>query len=115
MFLFFEEQNADFVVAYIPYQVNVPYAVMEVENKLVIGLKEKPTYTHYSNAGIYLMKREVVESIPKNKYFNATDLMEELINQGKRVVAYPIVGYWLDIGKHEDFAKAQEDINQIKF
>ena len=115
LFLFFEEQNADFVVACIPYQVNVPYAVMEVENKLVIGLKEKPTYTHYSNAGIYLMKREVVESIPKNKYFNATDLMEELINQGKRVVAYPIVGYWLDIGKHEDFAKAQEDINQIKF
>ncbi len=115
LYLFFEEQNADFVVACIPYQVNVPYAVMETENKLVKGFKEKPTYIHYSNAGIYLMKREVVENVPKNKYFNATDLMDKLINQGKRVVAYPIVGYWLDIGKHEDFTKAQEDINQIKF
>lgn len=115
LYLFFEEQNADFVVACIPYQVNVPYAVMETENKLVKGFKEKPTYTHYSNAGIYLMKRKIVENIPKNKYYNATDLMEQLINEGKRVVAYPIVGYWLDIGKHEDFKKAQEDINQIKF
>jgi dTDP-glucose pyrophosphorylase len=115
LYLFFEEQNADFVVACTQYQVNIPYAVMETENKLVKGFKEKPTYTHYSNAGIYLMKRKVVEHIPKNKYFNATDLMEQLIKNGKRVVAYPIVGYWLDIGKHEDFIKAQEDINQIKF
>jgi NDP-sugar pyrophosphorylase family protein len=115
LYLFFEEQNADFVVACIPYQVNVPYAVMETENKLVKSFKEKPTYTHYSNAGIYLMKREVIENIPKNKLYNATDLMQQLINEGKRVIAYPLVGYWLDIGKHEDFKKAQDDINQIKF
>jgi dTDP-glucose pyrophosphorylase len=115
LYLFFEEQNADFVVACIPYQVNVPYAVMETENKLVKSFKEKPTYTHYSNAGIYLMKRKIIAHIPKNKPFNATDLMQQLINEGKRVIAYPLVGYWLDIGKHEDFKKAQDDINQIKF
>ena len=115
LYLFFEEQNADFVVACIPYQVNVPYAVLETENKLVKSFKEKPTYTHYSNAGIYLMKREVIEYVPKNQPYNATDLMQQLINDGKRVIAYPLVGYWLDIGKHEDFKKAQEDIKQIKF
>lgn len=115
LFLFFEEQDADLVVACIPYQVNVPYAVMETENKLVKGLKEKPTYTHYSNAGIYLMKKEVISSIPKNQCFNATDLMEQLIQDGKKVGAYPLVGYWLDIGKHEDYKKAQEDIKHIKF
>lgn len=115
LFLFFEEQDADLVVACIPYQVNVPYAVMETENNLVKGLKEKPTYTHYSNAGIYLMKKEVIFSIPKNQCFNATDLMEQLIQDGKKVAAYPLVGYWLDIGKHEDYKKAQEDIKHIKF
>lgn len=115
LFLFFEEQDADLVVACIPYQVNVPYAVMETENSLVKGLKEKPTYTHYSNAGIYLMKKEVISSVPKNQCFNATDLMEQLIQEGKKVAAYPLVGYWLDIGKHEDFKKAQEDIKHIKF
>lgn len=115
LFLFFEEHAADLVVACIPYQVNVPYAVMETEGKLVKALKEKPTYTHYSNAGIYLMKRDVVNLIPKNKPFNATDLMEALIAQGKSVCAYPLMDYWLDIGKHEDYKKAQEDIKHIKF
>lgn len=115
LYLFFEENEADFVVACIPYQVNVPYAVMETKDKLVTGFKEKPTYTHYSNAGIYLMKKEVIDFIPKNDFFNATDLMEKLIEMGKKVVAYPLVGYWLDIGKHEDYNKAQIDIKQLKF
>lgn len=115
LFLFFEEQKADLVVACIPYQVNVPYAVMETNGKKVTGFKEKPTYTHYSNAGIYLMKKEVIDNVPQNEVFNATDLMEKLIQDNKNVVAYPLVGYWLDIGKHDDFEKAQQDIKQIKF
>lgn len=113
LFLFFEEQEADFVVACIPYQVNVPYAVMETREKQVVGLKEKPTYTHYSNAGIYLMKKKVIDKVPKDQPYNATDLMEDLIKEGKNVVAYPLMGYWLDIGKHEDYKKAQDDIKHI--
>jgi dTDP-glucose pyrophosphorylase len=113
LYLFFEEQEADFVVACIPYQVNVPYAVMETKGKMVTGLKEKPTYTHYSNAGIYLMKKTVIDLIPKNQAFNATDLIEKLIQQNKKVVAYPLVGYWLDIGQMEDFNRAQIDINYL--
>lgn len=115
LFLFFEEQKADLVVACIPYQVNVPYAVMETNGKKVTGFKEKPTYTHYSNAGIYLMKKEVIDNVPQNEVFNATDLMEKLIQDNKNVVAYPLVGYWLDIGKHDDYEKAQHDIKQLKF
>lgn len=114
-FLFFKNEEADLAVACIPYQVNIPYAVMETENKKVIGFKEKPIYTHYSNAGIYLMKKEVLDFIPQNQSFNATDLMELLIKNKRKVVAYPMVGYWLDIGKHEDFKKAQEDVQNIKF
>ncbi|MCH8491377.1 MAG: NTP transferase domain-containing protein, partial [Oceanicaulis sp.] len=115
LYLYFEDQQADFAVACIPYLVNVPYAVMETEGKLVKGFKEKPTYTHYSNAGIYLMKKEVIKMIPPNIPFNATDLMDLLIKEGKKVVAYPIIGYWLDIGKHEDYQKAQIDIKHINF
>lgn len=115
LYLFFEEHHADFAVACIPYQVNVPYAVMEIRDNLVTGFKEKPTFTYYANAGIYLMKRDVVEFIPRNVPFNATDLMQSLINNGKKVVSYPLVGYWIDIGKHDDFLKAEQDIKTIKF
>jgi dTDP-glucose pyrophosphorylase len=113
-FLFFEREKADLAVACIPYQVNIPYAVMETNGNRVLGFKEKPTYTHYSNGGIYLMKREVTELIPKEASFNATDLMDKLIQMNKKVVSYPLVGYWLDIGRHEDLLKAQIDFTQIK-
>jgi NDP-sugar pyrophosphorylase family protein len=113
-FLFFQEQEADLAVACISYQVNIPYAVIEEDNFQIKGFKEKPTYTHFTNAGIYLMKREMLEYIPKNEFFNATDLMQNLIETHKKVVSYPMLGYWLDIGKHEDYQKAQEDIKHIK-
>ncbi len=41
--------------------------------------------------------------------------MEHLIQEGEKVVDYPLVGYLFDIGKHEDFKKAQNDIKNIKF
>ncbi len=114
-FLDFLESGADFSVVSIPYDVSIPYAVLETSNRQVTSFIEKPTYTYYSNGGIYLMKKSMLESIPKNTFFNATDLMETLIGQGKQVNTYPLRGYWLDIGKHEDFKKAQEDIKHIKF
>ncbi|WP_299259071.1 nucleotidyltransferase family protein [uncultured Aquimarina sp.] len=114
-FLDFIEQGADFSVVTIPYQVNVPYAVLETSNGQITSFKEKPTYTYYSNGGIYLMKRSALRFLPQNSFFNATDLMEKLISEGLKVVSYPLAGYWLDVGKHEDFERAQRDINKIKF
>jgi dTDP-glucose pyrophosphorylase/mRNA-degrading endonuclease RelE of RelBE toxin-antitoxin system len=114
-YLDFLKKDADFAVVTIPYNVSIPYAVLETSNGHVVDFKEKPTYTYYSNGGIYLMKRSVLDYIPKNTHFNATDLMERLIAENKKVVSYPLVGYWLDVGKHEDFEKAQNDINAIKF
>ncbi|WP_310594309.1 nucleotidyltransferase family protein [Flavobacterium sp.] len=114
-FLEFIKHDADLAVLTIPYQVAIPYAVLETEKGEVKSFKEKPTYTYYSNGGIYLMKREMLAYIPKNNFFNATDLMQELIQINKKIISYPFSGYWLDVGKHEDFEKAQTDINNIKF
>ena len=114
-FLEFVSGDADMAVATVPYSVEIPYAVLELEDRNIKSFEEKPSYTYYSNGGIYLMKREIVNLIPKESFFNATDLMGELIKQGRKVVQYPILGYWLDIGKHDDFKKAQEDIEHIKF
>ncbi|SNR14895.1 nucleotidyltransferase family protein [Tenacibaculum jejuense] len=114
-YLDFIKKDADFSVVSIPYQVNIPYAVLENEDGVIKSFKEKPTYTYYSNGGIYLMKKEVLDFIPKEEFFNATDLMERLIEEKRKVISYPLAGYWLDVGKHEDFKQAQEDINKIKF
>ncbi len=114
-FLEFINQEADLAVLTIPYQVSIPYAVLETNDGQVKSFKEKPTYTYYCNGGIYLMKREILHFIPKGKLYNATDLMEDLIQKNYKVISFPFSGYWLDIGKYEDFEKAQTDIKNIRF
>jgi dTDP-glucose pyrophosphorylase len=112
----FIEEEADMAVSTIPYHVEVPYAVMELENgNIVKSFKEKPKYTYYSNAGIYLLKKKLINLIPENEKYDATDLMDQVVASGKKLVAEPILSYWLDIGRMEDFKKAQEDIVHLKF
>jgi NDP-sugar pyrophosphorylase family protein len=53
--------------------------------------------------------------IPKDTYFNATDFLEKLMAEGKKVLHYPIKQYWLDIGKHADYEQAQKDILNVSF
>jgi NDP-sugar pyrophosphorylase family protein len=110
----FLEKNADMSAAAIPYSVNIPYGIFELEGRNIHGLTEKPTYNYYANAGIYLIKRALLDLIPNGKFFNATDFMELLISHGKTVVRYPLVGYWIDIGKRVDYQKAQEFARHIK-
>lgn len=114
-FLEFIKQDADFAVLTIPYQVDIPYAVLETLNGEVTSFKEKPKYTYYANGGVYLMKRKILDFIPKNTFYNTTDLMEKLIQNNSKIISFPFTGYWLDIGKHEDFEKAQKEIYKINF
>lgn len=111
----FENKEADMSIACVPYIVNIPYAILDTDTDKVLSLQEKPNLTYHSNAGIYLIKKEHIDKIPKNAFFNATDLIEKLIAENKKVTYYPILGYWLDIGKMDDFRKAQNDITHIKF
>lgn len=115
MYFDFIEKQADLSVATVPYNVKVPYAVMEMSDSNVLALKEKPTYTYYSNSGIYLFKRDFIEQfIPADEYFDATDFIECLIAAGHKVISYPICSYWLDIGRKEDYERANEDIKHIE-
>lgn len=114
-FLDFIESDADFAVATIPYNVNVPYAILETHNNLIQSFREKPTYTYFANAGIYLIKKELCNKIPKDQFYNATDLLENLLENKYKVTSFPLRGYWLDIGTHDDYIKAQADIEFITF
>lgn len=111
----FLTSEADLAVAAVPYHVNIPYAVLETNGSNYIeGLSEKPSYTYYSNAGIYFLKKDVLDFIPKDCCYDMPALIQHLIQDGRKVVSYPIRGYWLDIGKMNDYLKAQEDIKHLK-
>lgn len=111
----FVNRGADLSIVTIPYKVGVPYAVLETSDGQVLSFREKPTYTYFSNGGIYLMKKDATEFIPSETFYNATDLIEKLIKHGKKVISYPHSSYWLDIGRMEDFEKANNDIKHIRF
>ena len=110
----FLKKDADMAVASIPYDVKIPYAVLETNGEGITSFKEKPEYTYYSNAGIYLIKKELLKRIPKGEFVDVTDFMESLISDGKKVTYFPILGYWLDIGRHEDLEKAKKDIQLLR-
>jgi dTDP-glucose pyrophosphorylase len=111
-FLTFLESEAEMAIATIPYTINIPYAILDIEYDKVTGFIEKPVVTHYANAGIYLIKKGLIELIPES-YFNATDFIQLLIDSGKKIIKYPIAGYWVDIGRPEDFKMVQELVKHI--
>ena len=113
-YLHFKEHNADMSVAAVPYSISVPYGIFELEGRNIMGVKEKPVYNYFANAGIYLIKRELLENMPKNTFYNATDLLNDAVAAGKTVIRYPITGYWLDIGSHEEYKKVNELVKHIK-
>ena len=112
-YLHFKEHNAEMSVAAIPYTVSVPYGIFDLEGRDIQGLIEKPTYNYYANAGIYLIKRSALNEIPEDTFFNATDLIEALIAQSRKVIRFPLNGTWIDIGNPQEYQKANELVKHI--
>lgn len=112
-YLHFEESGADMSVAAVPYSISIPYGIFELDGLDIQGIREKPTYNYYANAGIYLIKKHLLDLIPDDTFYNATDFIEMLIRNKKKVVRFPITGYWIDIGKHEDYKRAQELVKHL--
>lgn len=108
------ENNASMGVATVPYTTKVPYGIFNIEKNQIIGLREKPTYTNYANAGIYVIDKKVLKEIPHKTFYNITDLMEHLIEKGHPLIHNPVIGYWIDIGQHQDYINAQEIVKHIQ-
>lgn len=113
-FLHFKEHDADMSVAAVPYSVQVPYGIFKIEDRRnITGLVEKPTYDYYANAGIYLIKKSALDLIPEDTFFNATDLIEALIAQRRKVIRFPLNGTWIDIGNPQEYKRANELVKHM--
>lgn len=112
-FLHFQQHDAEMSVAAIPYNVSIPYGILELDGRNIQGLLEKPKYTYYANAGIYLIKRRALDEIPEESFFNATDLVEKLIAEGRQVIRYPLNGTWIDIGNPQEYQKANDLVKHL--
>jgi dTDP-glucose pyrophosphorylase len=92
------------------HQVDIPYGEFTLHEGRVTRVEEKPRKEFPVNAGIYLLDPSVIGLIPGGRYFDATDLIRALLDQGRTVAAYLIREYWLDVGRHHDLEKANRDV-----
>ena len=112
LFAFHQESAADLTVAVRPFEVKLPYGVVDCAGSYVTSLKEKPSMSFFVNAGIYLLEPSVLEYIPTEGRYDMTDLIQRLIGEGRSVASFPVQEYWLDIGQHADYERAQEDFRR---
>ncbi len=113
MYLHFIENKADMSIAAVPYTVSIPFGICDLDGHDVKGIVEKPTYNYYANAGIYILRREVLDVIPENEFYNATDLIEALVRNNNKVIRYPLKGTWIDIGSMSEYQKANDLIKHM--
>jgi len=112
MLSFHKENQADMTMAVRHYEFEVPFGVVDSDGVHVRGLQEKPRKSFFVNAGIYLLEPAVYEYIPHGNRFNMTELVQWLLDAGLNVVNFPVLEYWLDIGQHDDYIQAQQDVAQ---
>jgi dTDP-glucose pyrophosphorylase len=94
------------------YEYQVPYGVVEVDHHRLLNIVEKPKQQFFVNGGIYVLQPEVLELIPKNKFFDMPSLFEILLSMGLETSAFPIREYWIDIGRADDFHRANEEFQE---
>ncbi|MEK5184098.1 nucleotidyltransferase family protein [Solibacillus sp. FSL W7-1324] len=110
---FHQEQNAVATMCVREYEYQVPYGVIKTDGVELISIKEKPIHRSFVNAGIYVLSPEVFDYIPIDTFYDMPSLFEALINQGKKTSVFPIHEYWLDIGRVDDFNRANEQYKEL--
>lgn len=112
---FHEKHQADATMCVRDHAYQVPFGVVTGDGNSISGIVEKPTYRHFVNAGIYVVGRDLLRYVGRNEKMNMPDLFEKFIEKNKKVLMFPIHEYWLDIGRIDDFRKAQQDILSMRF
>ncbi|HVM53886.1 MAG TPA: sugar phosphate nucleotidyltransferase [Acidimicrobiales bacterium] len=99
-------EQADVTVAAYMHEVAIPYGVFELRGTDLIGVREKPTIRFPVNAGYYVVDPGSIALIPRGERFGMDELMDAVMRGGGRVVVFPMVEKWIDIGTPEALEQA---------
>ncbi|WP_413287815.1 nucleotidyltransferase family protein [Bdellovibrio sp. HCB337] len=101
--------NATATMVVREYYTEVPYGVVKVQGDRILSIEEKPKEMSYVNAGVYVLSPEAVAMIPQKSFFDMPSLFNMLKDSGREICCYKLKDYWVDIGRMEDFHRAQAD------
>ncbi|MFT8872856.1 MAG: nucleotidyltransferase family protein [Sporolactobacillus sp.] len=92
------------------YKMQVPYGVLNVnEQNHISSLDEKPIFHFAVSGGVYVLSPEAIHFIPENQFYDIPQLINKLLENGNTVGNYPILDYWMDIGRMEDY----QEVNRL--
>ncbi len=112
---FHNKHNSAATMCVRDYEYQVPFGVINGDGNKIISMVEKPTQRFFVNAGIYVVSPEVWRSVEQNSRIDMPSLLEQFIAKNSNVLMFPIHEYWLDIGRIEDYNRAQVDIRNLEF
>ncbi len=95
------------------YDFQVPYGVVKIDDSKIISIEEKPIHKFYISAGIYILSPEILKYIPSCEFYDMPTLFDKLINKNQNVRSFPLREYWLDIGRIEEYKKANEEYAEV--
>jgi dTDP-glucose pyrophosphorylase len=107
------EHNSVATMCVREYEHKVPYGVVQTDGRYIQSMEEKPVQKCFINAGIYVISPELVSAVSAGERIDMPSLLEKQIDQDKKVTMFPVHEYWLDIGKMDDFKKAQEEVDLL--
>lgn len=110
---FHTENQADATMCVREYDYQIPYGVINGEGNKITSMVEKPIQRFFVNAGIYVVSPRVIQSVPENHHIDMPTLLEQHMNERDNILMFPIHEYWLDIGRMDDFNRAQADIHTL--
>ena len=102
-----------FSIAYFPYQEECAYGILEIENKKLVGFKEKPKFDYPINMGIYMANRKILDYIPDQISYSCNHLIAALLHCKQPITATMHGGAWLDIGSIKNYKKAQNMFKKV--
>jgi dTDP-glucose pyrophosphorylase len=107
------DERADITCVVRTHLTKVPFGVVDVSKGNITGIREKPEFENFVSSGIYVLSPDIIKMVQKEQYLDMPDLIRKCLEQGKRVRAFFLHEYWLDVGNPEDYKKANDEYETI--
>lgn len=104
-----EKNNAEATICIKEHHSQIPYGVVHIEKNRLKKIDEKPVQRFFINSGIYMFNPQVLEYVPAGSYLDIPELIERMIKDGKEIAVFPIREYWIDIGRMDDYERANAE------
>jgi len=109
---FHQNHNSKATMCIREYNIESPYGEVQLSKENIIGINEKPSHKFFVNAGIYILDPKCLKLIPK-RFYDMPTLFKKIIDKKEKVISFPLGEYWLDIGRFNDYDRANFEYDSI--